>query len=53
MLVDKLRAIAPHKLNREAVEPLDLAQELDPVHKEHRHFDVAIAKVLEERVLER
>jgi hypothetical protein len=51
MLVDKLRAIAPHKLNREAVEPLDLAQKLDPVHEEHRHLDVVVTEVLEECVL--
>jgi hypothetical protein len=52
MLVDDLRTVASHKLNREAVEPFDLAQELDPVHKKHRHLNVAIAEVLEECVLE-
>jgi hypothetical protein len=51
MLVDKLRAIAPDKLNRKAVEPFDLAQKLDPVHKKHRHLNVAVAEVLEECVL--
>jgi hypothetical protein len=51
MLVDDLRATAPHKLDRETVEPFDPAQQLDPVHEEHRHLDIAVAQVLEECVL--
>ena len=51
MLVDDLGPSAPHKLDGEVVEAFDPAHQLDPVHEKHRHLNVAIAEVLEERVL--
>lgn len=51
MLVDKLRTVASHKLDREAVKPCDLALKLDAVHQKHRYLDLVVADVREEHVL--
>jgi hypothetical protein len=52
MLVDDLGAIASHKLDREAVEPFDLALKPDPIHEKHRHLNIVVAEMLQEGVLE-
>ena len=52
MLIDDLGAIASHKLDREAVEPSDPAQKLDPIHEKHCHIDVVVAEMRQEGVLE-
>ncbi len=51
MLVDKLRTVAPHKLDSEAVKPRNMALKLDAVHQKHRYLDLVIADVREEHVL--
>jgi hypothetical protein len=53
MFVDDLRAVTSDKLDREVVEPFDLALKPDPIHKKHRNFDPVIAEMLQECVLER
>ena len=52
MLVDELGAVASHEHDRKLVEPLDLAQQPDPVHKENHDLDPVLAKMIEDRVLD-
>ena len=53
MLVDDLGDITPCKLDRVAVQACDPTLQPNPGYKEYRYFNPVVAKVFEERILDR